>query len=75
MALIENFEPGDIQRPAPQKPAPAKLAVIELGGETYLQIDTYGSSSREFPDKVSQSLRMGRDAALQLRDAIDKAFG
>ena len=44
-------------------------------GKTYLQLDTYGSSSREFPGKISQSIQFGPDAARALREIINREFG
>ena len=44
------------------------------GRWTLLHLETYGSSSRAIPGKVSQSLQLDRDGARQLRDLIDQAF-
>ena len=74
MALIEHFDSSDLQRPTRQRPAAANLSVFDLDGVTFLQIDTFGTPTRQMPGKRSQSIRLGREAAIQLRDAIDKAF-
>lgn len=41
---------------------------------TIVQIDTYGSSNREMPDKQSQTLQLGREAAKQLYDLLAKTY-
>ena len=75
MALVLKFEPGDLQRPLLQAPMTAKLSVFDLDGETFLQIDGFGSATKQLKGKRSQSVRLGREAAMQLRIAIDGAFG
>lgn len=44
-------------------------------GNRYLQLDTYGSSNRRNPSRISQSLQLDRNAAMQLRQEIDRVFG
>lgn len=41
-------------------------------GQTYLQIDTYGSPNRKISGKVSQSIQFGPEAIALLRDVIGK---
>jgi hypothetical protein len=41
---------------------------------TIFQIDTYGSSEREFPNKQSQTLQFGRDTAKQLYDLLRETY-
>jgi hypothetical protein len=40
---------------------------VEVNGEKYIQIDTYGSKEREFQNKLSQSLRLTESAFNQLK--------
>ena len=40
---------------------------VEVNGEKYIQIDTYGSEVREFQNKLSQSLRLTENAFNQLK--------
>ena len=49
--------------------------VFEEGGDTYLQLDTYGSSSRSIPGKVSQSLQLNEAGAKELRKLLRQTFG
>ncbi len=39
-----------------------------------IQIDTYGSSDREMPNKQSQTLQLGREAAKQLYDLLSETY-
>jgi hypothetical protein len=39
-----------------------------------VQIDTRGSSNREMPDKQSQTLQFGEEAARQLFDVLKRTF-
>lgn len=71
MALIEGFEKVVLERDAPHKVVRCSYSiVIGEGGERYLQLDTYGSSSRQIPDKKSQSLRFTPDALKALLNIV-----
>ena len=74
MALIRSFEKKNIDRASTHDPIDAKYAVIEKDGRILLQIDTYGRSSREHPEKVSQSLQFDRKSAEELYRIIKKEF-
>jgi hypothetical protein len=39
-----------------------------------LQIDTFGSESREFPGKISQTLQFDREAAMKLKTILDRVY-
>lgn len=43
-------------------------------GQTYLQMDTYGSAERELTGKVSQSVQIDGRAAAELLDILRLAF-
>ena len=74
MALVRQFERKDIDRPSLHDEITAKYAVIERDGRVLLQIDTYGRTSREHPEKVSQSLQLDREGAEQLYRIIKREF-
>ena len=40
----------------------------------YLQLDTYGSDDREFPEKVSQAIQFDEDGARELLSLIKATF-
>jgi hypothetical protein len=48
--------------------------VTETDGTKFLQIDTYGSAHRKFPDKASQSIRFSKEALQQLRKILAEHF-
>jgi hypothetical protein len=74
MALIAKFE----ERPL----APSKLhgevtcgyKSVMVERQRILQLETYGSSHRKEPGKISQSLQIDASAARQLVDIIRSAF-
>ena len=37
--------------------------IFEMYGKKYVQIDTYGNSDREMPEKISQSFQFDRETA------------
>ena len=75
MALIREFERKNIDRASLHQEINAKYAVIERDGRKLLQIDTYGKSTREHPDKVSQSLQFDRQGAERLYQILKNEFG
>ena len=48
--------------------------ILDAQGKQYLQIDTYGSVSRQMPGKKSQSLRLSPEAIRQLREILADRF-
>ncbi len=74
MALIRKFERKNMDRASLHDEIKAKYAVIERDGRVLLQIDTYGRSSREHPEKVSQSLQFDREGAEQLYLILRQEF-
>ena len=49
-------------------------ATFDLDGERYRHLETYGSSEREVPDKVSQSLEFDRRTAGELKALLERSF-
>ena len=41
----------------------ATYTIFEIGGEKYVQIDTYGRIDRENPEKISQTLQFDKATA------------
>lgn len=48
--------------------------IFEQDGEKYFQIDTYGKSNRENPEKISQSLQLDKRAVEYLMKILKKEF-
>jgi len=55
------------------KPTDCNYYIIDNGkGEKLLQIDTFGSSDREMPNKVSQSIQFSPSAIIQLKKILEQ---
>ena len=50
------------------------IRAIEVDGEKFIQIDTYGSKDRELRNKLSQSLRLTEAAFNQLKKLGEEHF-
>ncbi|WP_150282038.1 hypothetical protein [Salipiger aestuarii] len=74
MALVQDLSLRQLQHFARHKPVRATFSSGEVDGEKLLQIDTYGTASRKFPDKVSQSLQLDKSSAKLLKMLIEKEF-
>jgi hypothetical protein len=74
MALVRKFVPLELQRSTLHDEIEAKYAVFQKDGQGFVQINTYGRSTRDIPGKVSQSLQMDRQGAEQLIEILRKAF-
>lgn len=53
----------------------AELREVRIaGGEKLLQLSTFGSPDRQSRPKVSQTIQLDREHAMEFRRAIDKVF-
>jgi len=50
------------------------IRAVEVDGDKFIQIDTYGSKNREIQDKLSQSLRLTEAAFNQLKKLGEAHF-
>jgi hypothetical protein len=62
MATIRQIELKQLEKVTRHTEVSATVALVEADGEKYIQIDTYGSADREIPGKISQSLRISKEA-------------
>lgn len=74
MALItaDKFDRIEKNRNNVHKPVTATFSVFEINGKKYFQIDTYGTSERLMPDKVSQSIQFDKEMAKRLIDILHR---
>ncbi|WP_085879143.1 hypothetical protein [Roseisalinus antarcticus] len=72
--LVKPLSQADLQKNSIHKPIEATYSAFEINGQKLLQIDSYGSSSRQMPGKKSQSIQIDRDAAKQLFDVLRQHF-
>jgi hypothetical protein len=47
---------------------------IDMDGNKFFQIDTYGREERAIPNKISQSFQIDRETALYLIELFKKEF-
>lgn len=76
MAQIDlaNFKKYEKERNTVHSKVLATYSTFDIDGEKYFQIDTYGSSGREMPEKISQSFQLDRKTAEYFVNLIIKEF-
>jgi hypothetical protein len=74
VALITTFEKRPLEPRRVHDAVVCGWAVREINGRRVVQLETYGSRDREFPDKVSQSIQLDADGARQLKRILEYAF-
>ena len=72
MAIIRKLEKIQLERDSKHSEVDCTYAIVEdANGDRYLQIDTYGSATRQIPGKKSQSIRFSPEAIKQLKSIIE----
>lgn len=66
MALVTELVPKESTRSSVHGKVEATFHIFSEGGETYLQIDTYGTPGRQIKGKVSQSIQLGKEGRSEL---------
>ncbi|MEL7689582.1 hypothetical protein [Citromicrobium bathyomarinum] len=74
MAVVKSFRVEPQNSRVGHTECSGTIRAVEVAGEKYVQIDTYGSSDREFQDKISQSLRLTEAAFNQLKKLGETHF-
>ncbi len=74
MALIKSFIENSMERNSIHDEAEATFSFFERDGRRFIQFDSYGRSSREFPGKKSQTFQLDEASARQLADILKKNF-
>lgn len=74
MAVIKKFEIGPQNSRIGHTECSGTIRPIEVDGQKFIQIDTYGSKDREFQNKLSQSLRLTKAAFDQLKTLGESHF-
>ena len=76
MAFVKSVEKDDREiRNAHPTQLVCKYLIGQRDGKKVIQLNSYGSSERDIPGKLSQTLQFGEDAALQLYRILGKEFG
>ena len=66
MATIRNLELKVPERSLKQGEVKCSIILSDVDGEKFVQLDSYGSSDRQFVGKRSQSMRLTKSAFDQL---------
>lgn len=76
MALVRDFHQVNSDKSVIHKPVSCGWRAFRAGAGdvTILQLDTYGSETRQIPNKVSQSIQLDRDGAAELLKLIRDTF-
>ena len=74
MAVVKNFTVDVQNSRIGHSECSGVIRAVEVEGEKFIQIDTYGSKDREFQNKLSQSLRLTEAAFNQLISLGKKHF-
>jgi hypothetical protein len=72
VAIIRNFDELELKTNARHTETAGGWSIQGQDGEKFLQINTVGSSDREMPGKVSQTLRLSKAAIEQLAELARK---
>jgi hypothetical protein len=51
-----------------------RYAAFDIGSSRYLQLNTYGSPSRQDVDTVSQTLQFDEQSARELKSVLEQEF-
>lgn len=74
MALIDQFEERPLTPTRVHDGVTCGFRAVDIGGRRVLQLETYGSSQRAMPDKVSQVIQLDESGARALKRILERSF-
>ena len=74
MAMVRKLVLQELETESRHQETECTYTVVEARNGPYLQIDTYGSSTRKMPGKKSQSIRFAPSAIRQLKSILAERF-
>jgi hypothetical protein len=74
MAIITRFREVVKERVGRASSTECGYAFVELEGTSYVLLESYGSSERSKPGKISQSLHVDRERAAELKEILERRF-
>jgi hypothetical protein len=74
MAFVRQMEQLALQKDSPHTEVECTYSFVTDQGHRFLQIDTYGSTTRKIPGKKSQSIRFAPEAIEQLKILLQRHF-
>jgi hypothetical protein len=74
VAIVTRFSRVTKDRVGTPKTTECGFCPVEVGGTSYLLLETYGAADRAIPGKVSQSLHLDRERASELKRLLEQHF-
>jgi len=74
MALVIKFEEKPSSSASYRSETECGYRIVDFRGKTILHLETYGSSTRAIPGKISQSLQFDVASARELHTLLERAF-
>lgn len=74
MAIVTQFSAVTKDRVGTPKTTECGFCRVEIGGTSYLLLESYGAADRAIPGKVSQSLHFDRERASELKGLLEQHF-
>jgi hypothetical protein len=74
MAIVRKLEQQTLEKDSRHTETECTYSIVNGKEGRFLQIDTYGSPARQFPDKKSQSIRFAPEAIKQLKALLKENF-
>jgi hypothetical protein len=74
MAVVRKLEQLTLEKDSPHTEVECTYSIMNEKEERFLQIDTYGSTTRKIPGKKSQSIRFAPEAIKQLKIILEQDF-
>lgn len=75
MAIVRKLDERALEKVSAHTETNCTYSIVtDSEGTKFLQIDTYGSNRRRYPEKGSQSIRFSKEALEQLKNIIREHF-
>ncbi|MBI2816434.1 MAG: methionyl-tRNA formyltransferase [Acidobacteria bacterium] len=75
MAVVRTLKSLKLEKESPHSEVECTYSIVtDDHGQRYLQVDTYGSTTRQIPGKKSQSIRFAPEAIEQLKVLLANHF-
>ncbi|MEM9670053.1 MAG: methionyl-tRNA formyltransferase [Pseudomonadota bacterium] len=75
MALVRVFKEKEMNMNSIHEEIEATFTTFERDGRKFLQVDTYGKSTRDMPGKKSQSIQLDEVGAERFFSILRSHFG
>jgi hypothetical protein len=75
MAVVRKLDHATLDKDSSHSEVSCTYSIVtDNQGCRYLQVDTYGSTTRKIPGKKSQSIRFAPEAIKQLKTLLNQRF-